>query len=175
MLLKACIHNERSRTLRIVAISDTHASSIQEFPTVLLDNLKNADMIIHTGDYTSKTVLDQLRAFKHFRGVYGNMDPLEIRLEVPEKATFDAAGCRIGLTHPAEGGPPFGIENMARKKFDRVDMIIYGHTHNAKRERKGNVLFVNPGSLTGVWPAKSKTFAIIEINQAIEARIIQIE
>ena len=161
--------------MRIVAISDTHAHSIQEFPTVLLDTLKKADMIIHTGDYTSKTVLDQLRAFKNFRGVYGNMDPLEIRTEVPEKATFDAAGYRIGLTHPSEGGPPFGIENMVRKKFDQVHLIIYGHTHNAKNERKEGVLFVNPGSLTGVRPAKSKTFAIIEINQTIEARIIQIE
>jgi hypothetical protein len=161
--------------LRIVAISDTHASSIEEFPTVLLDNLKNADMIIHTGDYTSKTVLDQLRALKSFRGVYGNMDPLEIRKEMPEKAIFDAADCRIGLTHPAEGGPPFGIENIVRKKFDRVDLIVYGHTHNAKRERKGDVLFVNPGSATGVRPAKSKTFAVIEIDQTIEARIIQIQ
>jgi putative phosphoesterase len=160
--------------LRIVAISDTHASSIQEFPTVLLDDLKNADVIIHTGDYTSKALLDQLKAFRSFRGVYGNMDPLEIRQEVPEKIMFDAAGYRIGLTHPSDGGPPLGIENMVRKKFDRVDLIIYGHTHNAKRERKGGVLFVNPGSPTGVWPAKSKTYAIIEIDQAIEARIIQI-
>ena len=161
--------------MRIVAISDTHATSVQEFPTVLLDNLKKADMIIHTGDYASKTVLDQLKAFKNFRGVYGNMDPLEIRMEVPEKAVFDVAGFRIGLTHPSEGGPPFGIENLVRKKFDQVDLIIYGHTHNAKNERKGGVLFVNPGSLMGVWPAKSRTFAIIEINQTIEARIIQIE
>jgi hypothetical protein len=160
--------------MRIVAISDTHANSIQKFPTVLLNNLKTADMIIHTGDYASKTVLDQLRAFKDFRGVYGNMDPLEIRMEVPEKATFEVAGYRIGLTHPPEGGPPFGIENLVRKKFDQVDLIIYGHTHNAKSERKDGVLWVNPGSLMGVWPAKSKTFAIIEINEAIEARIVQI-
>ena len=161
--------------MRIVAISDTHATSVQEFPTVLLDNLKKADMIIHTGDYASKTVLDQLKAFKNFRGVYGNMDPLEIRMELPEKATFDVGGYKIGLTHPSEGGPPFGIETLVRKKFEQVDLVIYGHTHNAKTERKDGVLWVNPGSLMGVWPAKTKTFALIEINQTIEARIVQIE
>jgi len=102
------------------------------------------------------------------------MDPPEIRLEVPEKAMFDLAGCRIGVIHPAEGGHPFGIQNRIRKRFERVDLIVYGHTHNAKREQKGEVLFVNPGSPTGAWPARAKTFAIIEIDQAIEARIIQI-
>lgn len=161
--------------MRVVAISDTHVSSTQEFPAVLLDNLKKADLIIHTGDYTSMTVLHELRTFKSFRGVYGNMDPLDVRLEVPEKAVFDAGEYRIGLTHPSEGGPPFGIEKLVRKKFDQVDLIVYGHTHNAKTERKDDVLFVNPGSLTGVWPAKSRTFAIIEIDKTIDARIIQIE
>jgi putative phosphoesterase len=160
--------------LRLVAISDTHTNSIQELPSVLLDSLKNVDMIIHAGDYTSKTVLDQLRKFRSFRGVYGNADPPEIRLEVPERTIFDLAGRRIGVTHPAEGGMPFGIQNRIRKRFEQVDLIIYGHTHNAKTERKRETLFVNPGSATGEWPARAKTFAIIEIDQTIEARIVHV-
>jgi putative phosphoesterase len=161
--------------VRVVAISDTHANSIQEFPTALLDSLRKADMIIHAGDYTSKVVLDQLKKISSFKGVCGNMDPPEIRLELPEKTIFDMEGRRIGIAHPVEGGAPFGIQNRIRKRFERVDLIVYGHTHNAKREQKGEVLFINPGSPTGMWPARAKTFAIIEINQAIEARIIQIQ
>jgi len=160
--------------LRLVAISDTHTNSIQELPSVLLDSLKNADMIIHAGDYTSKTVLDQLRKLRSFRGVYGNADPPEIRLGVPERTIFDFAGWRIGVTHPAEGGMPFGIQNRIRKRFEQVDLIVYGHFHNAKRERKREMLFVNPSSATGAWPARAKTFAIIEIDQAIEARIVHV-
>jgi len=160
--------------LRVVATSDTHTNSIQEFPIVLLDSLKNADMIIHAGDYTSKAVLDQLRKLGSFRGVHGNADPPEIRLELPEIATFDLAGLRIGVTHPAEGGMPFRVQNRIRKRFEKVDLIVYGHTHNAKTERKGELLFVNPGSPTRAWPARAKTFAIIEIEQTIEARIVHV-
>jgi len=104
-----------------------------------LDSLKNAAMIIHAGDYTSKTVLDQLRKLRSFRGVYGNADPPEIRLEVPERTIFDFAGWRIGVTHPAEGGMPFGNQNRIRKRFEQVDLIVYGHSHNAKREAGRNI------------------------------------
>lgn len=159
--------------MRIVAVSDTHASSMEEFPTVLLDTLKNADIIIHTGDYASKNIFNQLKAFRSFRGVYGNMDPPEIRLQLPEKTILELAGYSIGLTHPADGGPSSGIEDRIRKRFERVDLILYGHTHTPKSELRDGVLFVNPGSLTGVWPARSKTYAIIEIDQTIQARIIE--
>ena len=59
----------------IVAISDTHVSCIEQLPPALRDNMKEADMIIHAGDYVSMAVLDQLKKFRSFRGVCGNMDP----------------------------------------------------------------------------------------------------
>ncbi len=158
----------------IVAISDTHVSCIEQLPPALLDNMKEADMIIHAGDYVSMAVLDQLKKFRSFRGVRGNMDPPEIKLDLPEEITFDLAGCRIGRAHPAQGGPPSGIQNALITRLEGVDLVVYGHTHKAKTERKGKVLFVNPGSATGVQPARAKTFAVIDLDGTVQADIVEI-
>jgi predicted phosphodiesterase len=45
----------------------------------------SVDLIIHAGDYKSKNLLDQLRDLGNLKGVYGNMDPEEVRRELPEK------------------------------------------------------------------------------------------
>ncbi len=91
-------------------------------------------MIIHAGDYVSMAVLDQLNKFRSFRGVCGNMDPPEIKLDLPEETTFDLAGCRIGLAHPAQGGPPSGIQNALITRLKGVDLVVYGHPHKETLE-----------------------------------------
>ena len=120
--------------MRIVVISDTHRQGIEELPPKILDEFREADLIIHAGDYAGRRLLDELRKHK-FRGVYGNMDPPEVRRKLPEKEIIEVAGFKIGLTHPSEGGPPFGMEERVRRKLGDVDVIIYGHTHRPRNEK----------------------------------------
>ena len=115
-------------------------------PSELLKALAEADWAVHCGDYTSLAVVRELQTLsKRFIGVYGNIDPKEIRDELPAKAVFEAEGKRIGVIHPSWGGPPFGIEEDIAPEFEGVDIILFGHTHDICHKTIGNVIFLNPG------------------------------
>jgi len=131
---------------RIVVIADTHARSVDALPQELLKIVAEGDIVVHCGDYTSIAVLRELKALsKRFIGVYGNIDPKEIRDELPQKAVFEVEGKKIGVIHPHWGGPPWGIEEDIAREFEGVDIILFGHTHDLCHETKDNVVFLNPG------------------------------
>ena len=130
----------------IVVIADTHARSLDALPQELLAELAGADLVVHCGDYTSMALLEELRRLsKRFIGVYGNIDPRDIRDELPDKTVFEVEGKRIGVIHPPWGGPPWGIEEDIAKEFAGVDIILFGHTHDAGHKTIGGVVFLNPG------------------------------
>ena len=160
--------------MRIGIISDTHTDSIKDIPDRLLDELSRVDLIIHAGDYTGKSLLDDLRKLGPLRGVYGNIDGPEIRRELPAIDIIDAGGFRIGLNHPSEGGPPSTIEERLRRKFENVQVIIHGHSHQTKNELKNGILFFNPGSATGTFPARKKTYGILTVEKEVRGEIVQL-
>src|SRR5713101_6472196 len=100
--------------MKIVVISDTHTDSTDELPRRVWDDLSGADLIIHAGDFTGKSLVDGLRKLGPFRGVYGNIDGPEVRRELPAIDMVEAGGVKIGLNHPSESGPPKSIEERIR-------------------------------------------------------------
>ena len=60
---------------RIGLISDTHGYLDER----ILHHLQEVDEVWHAGDIGSTEVLDQLRAFKPTRAVWGNIDNHVIR------------------------------------------------------------------------------------------------
>jgi putative phosphoesterase len=131
---------------RIAVISDTHGRDLGRIPAELLSDIRSADIVVHCGDYDRLPLLNQLRKVsKRFVGVFGNIDSIEIRAELPEKAVFEVDGKRFGVIHPHWGGPPYGIEDAIAKEFDGVDAILFGHTHDFCHQTIGGLTFVNPG------------------------------
>ena len=131
---------------RIVAISDTHAKSLSQLPQDLVALLPEADYVVHCGDFTSLSLLEELRGIaKRFIAVHGNVDPREVRDQLPPKTVFEVNGTRIGVIHPHWGGPPWGIEDDIAAEFDGVDIILYGHTHDTCHKTIRDIVFVNPG------------------------------
>jgi hypothetical protein len=160
--------------MRIGVLSDSHANSIDRIPKRIVDELSGVDLIVHAGDYTGKTLLEELRKLGNFKGVYGNMDSPEIKQQLPALETIDAGGFRIGINHPAEGGSALGIEERIRAKFPKINAIVFGHTHRAKNEYVNGVLYFNPGSATGTFPAVTKTFGIIRVEGEVTGEIIRL-
>lgn len=156
--------------MRIGVISDTHVSGIEELPQGLVETLKNMDIIVHLGDYTGKGLLDGLRELGDFHGVCGNMDPLSIKMALPEKEVLEIGGKRIGLIHGS--GAPWDLATRVRGQFLDVDAVLYGHSHVACSETLEGVLCVNPGSATGKFPANGETFGILTVSDDIEGEII---
>jgi len=160
--------------VKIVIISDTHTDSIDNLPGRVLDELSGADMIIHSGDFTGKRVLDALRKIGPFRGVYGNIDGADVRKELPAIDIIQAEDFTIGVNHPAEGGSPLTLEPRLRPKFPRVQAIIHGHSHRTKNDFRDGVLWFNPGSATGKFPATKKTYGILTVDKEIRGEIIEL-
>ena len=159
--------------MKIGVVSDTHVSRIDQLPRKLVDALKEVDLIVHLGDYTGKELLDGLRRLGDFRGVFGNMDTSSVRAELPEKEVVDVNGKRLGLIHG--WGAPWGIHKRVKDRFKGVDAVLYGHTHMAKSELVEGILFFNPGSATGRFPALRKTYGILAIGDSLRGEIITIE
>ncbi len=131
---------------RIVVISDTHGRDLSVMPPELLDEVESADIVVHCGDYDRLPLLNQLRRVaRRFVGVFGNIDSIDIRAELPEKVTFEVEGRRFGVIHPHWGGPPHNIERDILREFEGVDVILFGHTHDAVCREIEGVTFLNPG------------------------------
>lgn len=61
-----------------------------------------------------------------------------------------------------------------RPKFSGVQAIIHGHSHQTKNDFRDGVLWFNPGSATGTFPAREKTYGILTIDREIRREIIRL-
>ena len=161
--------------MRIGVLSDTHIPDrIDKIPVVILQDLKNTDLIIHAGDLVDLIVLDELsRICNNVRAVWGNMDPYEVRKKLPEKEIIPAGKFKIGLMHGY--GHPNQLISLLSNEFknDNVNIIVFGHSHQSFNETREGIIFFNPGSATDKIFAPYNSYGIIEINDKIEARIIK--
>lgn len=160
--------------MKAISISDTHIRSLNDLEQKAVDRISGADIILHAGDYTGIQFVRELRELAEFKGVYGNMDPQSVRAELKPLEVFELKGFRIGLIHPSEGGSPFGLLDRVSKRFKDVDLVVYGHTHQARKDEVDGILYVNPGSLTGAFPAFRKTCAEITLSEKIDVEIISL-
>jgi len=162
--------------MRIGVIADTHIpEKADRIPQKILKDFKNVDIIVHAGDLGDISVLDELNsACKTVKAVWGNMDPPAVRCRLPDRQIFKAGNYKIGVMHGY--GPPKGLLKFLSCAFsgEKLDIIIFGHSHEAFNENIEGVLFFNPGSATDQASAEHNSYGIIEINGGIETKIIEI-
>lgn len=129
---------------RIGLISDTH----NYLDDVVFRHFEQCDEIWHAGDFGTAAVADKLKAFKPLRGVYGNIDGQDIRLEYPEKLRFSCEGVNVFMVHiggyPGRYVPAIRQELMANPP----QLFITGHSHILKiiYDDKLKCLHMNPGA-----------------------------
>lgn len=163
--------------MRIGIIADTHIPDRAEcLPEKILEDFKKVSLILHAGDLIELKVLEDLhRVCPRVVAVYGNMDPQEVRKSLPEKEIIEINNKKIGLIHG--WGPPNKLVDLVTKIFenDRVEVIIFGHSHYPINETKKGVLFFNPGSPTDKIFSPFNSYGILEIvNNKIESKIIKL-
>ena len=116
-------------------ISDTHGLMRPE----ALAALEGAEHIVHAGDVGGEDVLEPLQAIAPVTVVRGNVDRDPWGMALPLTAEVEWRGVFVHTLHiiddldldPAAAG--FGV-------------VVFGHSHQPGIDRRGNVLFVNPGS-----------------------------
>ena len=158
--------------MKIGVISDTHLKKLPEhLGKRIAKHFKDVDMILHAGDVVELSVLDFFMD-KDLQLVAGNMDSWKIKQNAPTKLVIPIEGHKVGLIHG--WGPPAGIEDRIIREFDEIDILVYGHTHNASSFIKDGVLFFNPGSPTDKRFTTQNTIGILELGERISPIIVTI-
>lgn len=159
----------------IGVLSDTHIPSrARQLPNVLFEIFDGVDLILHAGDLVDEQVLTDLRAIAPVEAVAGNMDSPELRQRLGRKKILELAGFRIGLIHGDLDQDRNKTPQRALLAFidDRVDCVVFGHSHQPYKEQVEGVLLFNPGSPTDRRREPRHSCGLITLRQTLGAEII---
>ena len=118
--------------MKIAILSDTHGLLRPE----VVEQLKNADAILHGGDINKQSIMDELRQYAPLYVVRGNNDK-EWAEEIPHDLTVTLEGVTFYMVHNKKEVPA---------DLSGVDVVVFGHSHKYVEEEKDGVWWLNPGS-----------------------------
>lgn len=159
--------------MKIAVLADTHSRTL---PDQVIKGLEKSDLVIHAGDVCDMRMLGEIEAFNDVEAVYGNMDDAALRKKLPRRLIMKCEGLNIGIFH-GEGSPE-GLINRVGEEFrnEKVDVIIFGHSHVPFNKKIGNILFFNPGSPNDDIFAPYCSYGLLEIDgNSIKTKIIKVE
>lgn len=140
---------------RIGLISDTH-SYLDE---AVFKHFDQCDEVWHIGDFGTAELAEQLKAFKPLKGVYGNIDGQDIRLEFPERLRFKCEEVDVLMIHI--GGYPGRYAPKIKEEMYSNPPLLFlsGHSHILKVifDDKIKCLHMNPGAAGRVGWHKVRT------------------
>jgi putative phosphoesterase len=159
-------------------IADTHLPrGTRRLPDECVRRLRAADLIVHAGDFSAASVLEELRALgPPVAAVHGNVDAPELRAQLPAQTVIELGAARIGVVHDA--GPAKGRLERLRRRFPGCGAVVFGHSHIPLHERApdGFQIF-NPGSPTDRRRQPVHTMGIARIggDGAVEFELVALE
>ncbi|MCP8969192.1 metallophosphoesterase family protein [Ectobacillus ponti] len=162
--------------MRIIVMADTHMPKrAKKLPSMLLQDLRQADLIIHAGDWQSLALYEELSQYAAVAGVSGNVDGPEIRQHVPEKQLLHVSAFRIGIVHGHGKGKTTEKRAMAAFAGEKLDCLIFGHSHVPIMKYLGELLLFNPGSPTDRRKQPACSYGILTIGRELRAEHVFIE
>lgn len=158
---------------KIGLISDTHSFL---HPRVK-HYFKDVDEIWHAGDIGNIELADELKKFKPFKAVYGNIDGTEIRKKYPKNLRFTEDGVDVWITHI--GGYPNRYDKRVLDEIQNnpPNLFICGHSHILKAipDKKLNLIHLNPGAAGKVGFHQELTLMRFELNRGQVEKLEVIE
>ena len=118
--------------MKLAILSDTHGLLRPQ----VLDYVKTADAILHTGDINRESIVEALKQCAPLYVVRGNNDK-DWAEGLPLSLTFTVEGVRFFLVHNKKSVP---------KDLTGVDVVVFGHSHKYEEREENGVLWLNPGS-----------------------------
>jgi len=153
--------------MECIVFSDTHGNYPQAIE--ILYACAPVDVIFHLGDIAEDACMIESICLAQVQKVAGNCDPPGRH---DREIITTIGSTRILLTHGDRYGVKTGMEKLAERGIAAdVDLVLYGHTHQASIVTIEGIIFVNPGSLQRGSAVRSYARLTIDGNN-IEARIV---
>ena len=152
----------------LVVVSDTHRTDRPGLDGSLATAVREADAVVHAGDFTTESVLDGFQSVsRELHAVHGNEDTPAVQARLPAARTLSYDGFTIAVTHTQRGGTTglsyFGAERGA-------DLVIFGHTHRGTVLEAGDVTLLNPGS-HGEPRGVAPSYAVLRADEGLAGEI----
>jgi len=145
-------------------ISDTHGLLRPEAVAVLA----GVEHILHAGDVGDPAILEALRNIAPVTAIRGNVDVSGDCARLSETELVELGGVGIYMLHDLNA---LDLNPIAAG----VAVVISGHSHKAKIERKKGVLYFNPGSAGPKRFSLPISVGLLEIvDGRVEARVVQL-
>ena len=116
-------------------ISDTHGLLRPQG----LRALEGSELIIHAGDVGDPEILEALKTLAPVFAVRGNVDTEPWAVALPETEVIELEPATIYVLHDVHA---LDLDPVAAG----FHIVVSGHSHEASREERNGVLFLNPGS-----------------------------
>lgn len=154
--------------MKVLIVSDTHKRNENYFRVV---EKTKPDMVIHCGDAEGSEYALTAAAECPVHIVLGNNDFFS---ELPRELTLDIGPYKVWVVHGHNYYVSMGNENLKREAIARgMDIVMYGHTHRPILDTDGDVIAVNPGSLS--YPrqeGRQPSYVIMELDEGNELRFV---
>jgi uncharacterized protein len=135
--------------MKLLLIADTHVPTrARDLPARIWDEVLDADVVLHAGDWVAPSVLDTLEArATRLVACWGNNDGVALRRRLPERADATLGGLRFTVVH--ETGAATGREARMAKLYPDTDVLVFGHSHIPwDTTVETGLRLLNPGSPT---------------------------
>ena len=162
--------------MRVLVVSDTHVPVLaRKLPDQLLEEAQACSAILHAGDLVSSGVLDQLSRLVPTHAVHGNQDSPTVRARLPSHLTVTLGKWTIGIVHGHEGRGMY-TEDRAFNAFasQRVDVTVFGHSHQPMNMRRDGILMFNPGSAVAGRGGQGNTYGVLELGESVGSKIVRV-
>src|SRR5437588_10152538 len=129
---------------KVGVISDTHIPHFKKLPEAIWQHFAGGELIIHAGDLSILSVLDELETLAPVVAVQGNIEYEEVVAKLPIKREVVVGHCRIGIVHIL--GDSHNRVKVARQEFPEARVVVFWHSHIPWNEDRAGQLLFNPGS-----------------------------
>ncbi|MFA7468043.1 MAG: metallophosphoesterase [Desulfotomaculaceae bacterium] len=157
--------------MRVGVISDTHGAVKEAARAV--QQMGNIDALIHAGDFYVDALYLKSELKVPVYAVVGNCD---YPSDGPDELTITLDGHRVIITHGHLQRVKCGLQRLLYKaREDKVEAVVFGHTHVPLNLKENNILLFNPGSPFNPLPGHIAGYGILEIDkQGIKGRLLSL-
>jgi hypothetical protein len=151
--------------MQIGVISDTHGLLRPE----ALRALAGSEAILHAGDVGDPAILDALGKIAPVTAIRGNIDRTGACAALPATEWVELGGVVFFLIHDLK---ELDLDPAAAG----IAVVVSGHSHQPKVDRRGGVLHLNPGSAGPRRFHLPITIAQVMVERGrVEAEIVDLE